>query len=233
MAVTDPPAPTGMEPSGAFGRRRDRLVLALLRSHPATAAMLVSLGWFPNKDKALRRLRRLVARKHLRVVGTACRDVGRPEHVYCGWQPRLPDLLHEVQLTELFLRLSAGRILRGPQVHDRARRPDAEVWIDGRCHLLELDRGTAGYAQVERRFRLYEDCAHLSLWVCLTEARREGLRRRAGRLRHSALFATLAEVLAAPHGPVWVDHDGGRAALPRELGAAGPQSCPGAEKGGI
>jgi hypothetical protein len=126
------------------------------------------------------------------------------------------NLLHEVQLTELFLKLHVARILRGPQVSNRTFRPDAEVWVNGRCHLLELDRSTMGYAQIEGRFRAYEDCPHLSLWVCLTEARREGLRSRAERLRHSALFTTLAEALADPHGPIWIDYHGGRAALPRE-----------------
>src|SRR5207247_1327812 len=80
---------------------------------------------------------------------------------------------------------------------------DAEVWITGRLYLLELDRGSMGYAQVERRFRKYEDCPHLSLWVCATEARREGLRLRAERLRHTALFTTFAEALASPHGDIW------------------------------
>jgi hypothetical protein len=177
--------------------------------------MLVALG-FPNKNKALNRLRRLVEQRRVRVVGTVCRHAGRPEHVYCHWRPSADSLLHEVQLTEVFLRLHAGRILRGPQVQDRVLLPDAEVWINGRLYLLELDRGSMGYAQVERRFRKYEGCPHLSLWICATEARREGLRVRAEKLRHSALFTTFAEVLAAPHGEIWLDFHGGRAALPRE-----------------
>ena len=97
-----------------------------------------------------------------------------------------------------------------------AVRPDAEVWVNGRLYYLELDRGTMGYAQIERRFRKYEGCPHLSLWVCATPNRAEGLRRRAEGVRGSALFATRADVLAAPHGEVWTDFAGGRASLPRE-----------------
>ena len=32
----------------------------------------VRIGWFPTKNKALKRLRRLVARKRIRLVGTVC-----------------------------------------------------------------------------------------------------------------------------------------------------------------
>jgi hypothetical protein len=56
------------------------------------------------------------------------------------------------------------------------------------------------------------------LWVCPTGERLEHLRSQAGRLRAVALFATFAEALANPHGPIWRDHRGGRAALPREVG---------------
>jgi hypothetical protein len=182
-----------------------------------TAAMLVRVGLFPSKNKALKRLKRLVQRKRVRLVGTVCRKAGRPEHVYCRWRPKVDHLLHEIELTEVCLRLHAGKILRGPHATDAMIRPDAEVWIDREVYYVELDRGSMSYPQVVRdRFRKYEGCPHLSLWVCPTAVRRDGLRARAERLRHTALFTTLAEALASPHGPIWVDHRGGRAALPRE-----------------
>lgn len=199
-----------------FARQRDARICWLLETHPVTAAMLVRLGWFPNKNKALRRLRRLVARKRIRLVGTVCRATGRPEHVYCRWRPKPDQLLHEVELTELCLRLNAGKILRGRQATDGRVRPDAEVWVNGQRYYLELDRGTMGYAQVARRFRKYEGCPHLSLWVCPTQERMEGMRQRAERLRHAALFTTFAEALASPHAEIWRDFHGGKAALPRE-----------------
>lgn len=207
--------------STAFARLRDARIRWLLDGHPVTAAMLVRLGWFPSKNKALRRLDRLVARDQVRLVGTVRRKVGRPEHVFCRWRPKADQLLHEVDLTELCLRLHAGRIDRGPLVTDTRVRPDAEVHINGRVYYLELDRGTTGAGKIERdRFARYEVCRHLSLWVCPTEARREALRARAAAVRHTALFATLADVLTTPHGPVWVDYRGDRAALPREQSRA-------------
>ena len=188
----------------------------LLGAHPVTAAMLVHLGWFPNRKKALRRLRQLVKRKRIRLVGTVTRKAGRPEHVYCRFRPKTDQLLHEVELTELCLRLDAGTIIRGLHVADRGRRPDAEVWIKGRLYSLELDRGTMGYTQLARRFQLYEGSPHLVLWVCSSRERLEEMRRRAERIRHVALFTTLTEALASPHGEIWWDYAGGLVALPRE-----------------
>src|SRR5688500_14308913 len=119
-----PPAAFGTPmQSTAFARARDARVCWLLDQHPVTAAMLVTLRWFPSKNKALKRLRRLVARKRVRLVGTVCRTAGRPEHVYCRWRPKPDQLHHEVELTELCFRLDAGTILRGPHVLDTARRP--------------------------------------------------------------------------------------------------------------
>ena len=203
-----------------FSRERDTRICWLLDSHPVTAAMLVTLGWFPTRGKTLKRLRRLATRHRIRFVGTVARKPGRPEHVYCRWRVKPDQLLHEVELTELCLRLDAGTIHRGPHATDAHIRPDAEVGINGQRYYLELDRGTMGYAQIAGRFRLYENCPHLSLWVCNTRARREGLRSRAERVRHTTLFATRAEVLADPHGPVWWDYAGQIAALPRESRAS-------------
>lgn len=205
----------------AFARARDRHICWLLDSHPVTAALLVQLGWFPGKNKALRRLHRLVERKRIRLVGTVCRKVGRPEYVYCRWRPKPDQLLHEVQLTELSLRIDAGAILRGPHVTDKAILPDAEVWINGQVYYLELDRGSMGYAQIAGRFRKYEGCPHFSLWVCPSEERLEGLRRRAEQLRHTALFTTFSEAITSPHGDIWQDFQGEKAALPREVGEKG------------
>jgi hypothetical protein len=207
--------------STAFARARDVRVCWLLQQHPVTAAMLVGLGWFPTKGKALRRLRVLCRRKKIRRVGTVSRKPGgRPEHVYCGYRPKADSLLHEIELTALCLRLHAGKILRGPHVTAKNLRPDAEVWINGRLYYLEIDRGTMGYRQLERRFRLYEKSADLVLWVCSSGDRMAGMRKRAERVRSVALFTTVEDALANPHGAIWWDFAGNRAALRRE-GAGG------------
>ena len=212
--------PVGPRQSLALARVRDARIRWLLGLHPVTAAMLVSLGWFPTKQKALRRLGRLVERRRVRVVGTVSRKPGRPEHVYCRWQPKSDDLEHEVELTELCLRLDAATISRGPQTTDHDIRPDAEAWINGQVYYLELDCGTMGYAQIARRFRLYETFPQFVLWVCPTPERRDGLRTRAGAIRSAALFTTLPEALADPHSAIWLDYQGTRIALPRQGGGA-------------
>lgn len=216
----------------AFARQRDTQILWLLDQHPVTAAMLVTLGWFPSKNKALKRLNRLVQRRRIKRVGTVWQGRGRPEHVFCRWLPKHDQLLHEVQLTQLCLGLHAERILRGPAVTDTAIRPDAEVWINGHCYYVELDRGTMGYGKiVQERFAKYRTCPHLSLWVCTSETRREGLRLRAEDLAATALFTTLPEALVSPHGEIWLDVAGERAALPRQ-GDKNPGKKPG-EKGDL
>ena len=216
----------------AYARARDERIVWLLTMHPVTAAMLVAIELFPTRAKALKRLRRLAAKGRIRFAGTVCRKLGHPEHVFCRWRPKEDNLIHEVELTELCFRLDAERILRGPHTTDDRIRPDAEAWINGQLYYLELDRGSMGYAQMERRFRLYEDFPHFVLWTCPTAERRDGLRGRAERLRHCALFTTLPEALADPHVSIWIDVGGERVALPRQ-GAATGGLDPIHDKGGL
>jgi hypothetical protein len=217
-AMPTPDARPAPRQSLTFSRERDARIAWLLEAHPVTAAMLVGIGWFPTRKKALRRLHRLVRRGRIRLVGTVCQKAGRPENVYCRWTPKADHLLHEVQLTQLCLRLDARAILRGPNVTDAAVRPDAQAWINGDVYYLEWDRGTMGVGQVVRhRFRKYERCRHLVLWVCPTDVRLEALRARAERIRSVALFAKARDAIRSPHAEIWVDYRGQKAALPRQL----------------
>src|SRR5579884_735491 len=212
-----PPAFGPSQHTLAFARKRDERICWLLSLHPVTAAMLADLRWFPSKHKSRKRLRRLEAQRRIRLVGTVCRKFGRPEHVYCRWQPKSNQLLHEVELTEVCFRLDAGTILRGPLVAGQVVRPDAELHIRGQVYYLELDRGTMSRGQIARRFARYEGCRHFVLWVCSSRERLEALRSGAERIRGVALFTTMAQALAAPHGDIWIDFQGGRASLPREI----------------
>jgi len=209
-------AATPVQHSNAFARARDAKVCWLLTNHPVTASMLVRLGLFPTTKKALKRLNRLVARRKIRRIGTICRRVGRPEHVYCRWCSSATQLVHEIELTELCFRVDAGSIVRGPHVTDARVRPDAELQIDGQTYYLELDRGTMSHAQIAGRFQLYEGCPHFSLWVCSTSDRMETLRKRAEMIRRTALFTTYAQAMASAHSAIWMDVHGDRVALPRE-----------------
>jgi hypothetical protein len=212
------PATPDRESSNERGRRRDALLCWLLERHPATAGMLVGIGLFRTVTRSRKRLRRLVGKKCLRVLGTVSLGSGRPEHVYGrGRGIKSDNLLHDVQLSRVCFKLQVQEIRRGKEV-DSYLRPDAELFIGGRRFLLEYDAGTIGYRElIEKRFRKYLACDDLVLWVCPTAARMEGLRRRAELIRGIALFTTLEQVLANPHGPIWVDFDGGRAALPAHV----------------
>src|SRR5947208_2090692 len=63
---------SGNYSSNQVAYERDARIRWLLDMHPVTAAMLVEIGWFPSKNKALRRLNRLVRRRRIRLVGTVC-----------------------------------------------------------------------------------------------------------------------------------------------------------------
>jgi hypothetical protein len=202
--------------SSALARKRDAAVLWLLSRHPSTASMLVDIGFFPNRKKASKRLHRLTKRRKLRLLGTVSLKCGRPEHVYGRGHWNTTNLTHEVLLTKVCLKIDASEVRRGHGEVDATLRPDAELLIGGRRFFLELDCGTMGYTDVVRkRFAKYQASEELVLWVCPTPARVEGLRRHATMIRSTALFTTLDQVLANPHGLVWNDCDGVRAALPR------------------
>ncbi len=206
--------------SSLVARKRDAAVLWLLSRHPATASMLVGIGLFPNRKKANRRLRRLAERGKLRLLGTASLKEGRPEHVYGRGYWNTSNLTHEVLLTKVCLRIDASEVRRGRGEVDATLRPDAELLINGRRFFLELDCGTMGYAEVvQKRFTRYQATDDLVLWVCPTASRMEGLRQRATMIRSIALFTTLDQLLASPHGPIWIDCDGVRASLPRSTKA--------------
>src|SRR5258708_1115846 len=82
-----------------FARARDAKIVWLLGMHPVTAMMLVRLGLFPSRNKALKRLNRLVGKKRIRLVGTVCRKTGRPENVYCRCCPNQDNTPPQAQLT--------------------------------------------------------------------------------------------------------------------------------------
>src|SRR4051812_31805966 len=119
--------PDRRQSSNAVGRARDAQVLWLLRSHPATAGMLVEVGLFPGKRRALRRLSRLRERGQVRCVGVVSLKDGRPEQVYGAgrWMAKADTLFHEVQITRVLLKTHADEVRRGPGQVDREILPDA------------------------------------------------------------------------------------------------------------
>jgi hypothetical protein len=219
--------------SNAVARVRDEQVLWLLERHPATAGMLAGIGLFPTQKKARRRLHRLVERKRVRMLGTVSLKCGRPEQVYGRGRWNGTNLLHEVQLTRVLLRIDASDVRRGPGEVDDYLRPDAEVVIGGVRYFLELDCGTMNYADmVRKRFARYRLSDRTVLWVCPTARRRDGLRSHAAGIRDTALFTTLDQALTDPHAAVWMHYDGHAVPLPRtSVGGVKAEFGPGAEGG--
>jgi hypothetical protein len=210
------PGTSAQASSNLVARRRDALLLWFLLRHPSTAGMLAGIGLFPSRKKATRRLRKLERRRVVRCLGSVALKDGRPEHVFGRGRWKSDNLLHEVQLTRVCLKMHADELRRGAGEVDPLLRPDAELRINGERYFLEMDLGSMSYPDVIRkRFAGYRGCRDLVLWISPTVSRMEGLRRHAGMLRDIALFTTLDQALADPHGAIWVDVNGERAALPR------------------
>jgi hypothetical protein len=202
--------------SNAFARERDAVLLRLLAHHPTTVEMLVSLRLFPTARRARRRLHRLCQRRKIRCLGSVSLKGGRPEHVYGRGMVKNDNLLHEVLLTRVCLRIQAAEVRRGHGEVDRLLLPDAELVINGDRYCLEMDCGTMSVRDIVRnRFVKYRTCPDFVFWICQDERRMETLRRRAGTIWKTALFTTLDQALADPHAAIWIDADGECAALPR------------------
>jgi hypothetical protein len=203
------------------GFARDARVCALLVTHPVTTGLLVQIGLFPNRQRALKRLRLLAERHHIRVVGSVSMSTGGQELVFCRWKPRPARLAHEVALSEVLLRLNLGTVYRGPDMARKNSSADAEVSIGGERYWLVMDQRAMWEESMWRRLRRYELSSQRSLWVCGTAQNMERLCEQAERLRQSkgrtwALYTTHREALAHPDGPVWRDCRG-RCGLLRDL----------------
>ena len=195
--------------TAAQGQERDEVIFDLLDIHPMTIDQIVRQGLFPTKKNAARRMLRHVRQKKVKQCGTVLlHNKGRPENVYCRWNPKLDNLRHEVILTEFLLAYKHAQVVRGYEIQNDLY-PDAVMTLSGQEYLVELDTGSMNYKDIMRkRNKKYETFEGIVLWVALTEARKEGLRRRAESVKHNALFTTLLEHLQNPHGSIWTDYEG-------------------------
>ena len=209
------PSPTRPLRSFPSTRRRDDFICWVL-NHPATATTIMAINLFALTRKLRACLQRLADEGRIQLVGTIQLGRGRPENVYCRWQPDPAYLVREVQLTEIFLRLHAGDVRRGPFVTDHTICPDAEVQINADRYSLELDRGTADVRPIAQRLCTYDISSPPSLWLCTTQERAEALRTQADTLPGTKLIATLAEARAGAHRDIWRDRGGRRVTLPEE-----------------
>lgn len=169
-------------------RERAEGALGLLRQHPATLEQLVEAGHFASYATAARWVQRAAEREKLKFIGYV-KWGGGQRKVFCGWRPKLNQLLHEVLLTQFLLPFLHLEIRRGKYVKKRLN-PDATILGEPVVHV-ELDRDTEGYRQAKRRMQVYKNCPDLVVWVAPTMARMEGLRQRAAVIEQTALFTVL------------------------------------------
>lgn len=193
--------------------RRTSQILELAEQNPIIRQHVEP--FFPDGSTAAsRRLRRLSQQRRLRIAGTVLLNAeGRPNHVYCnGWTPKPAELRHDVLTTDIVLCYPEATVRRGPFTQFKNLRADAELQFpDGRLFWVELDTGSEGLAKVRKRFRTYRQHHTdngILLFVTLSPVRLTHLLDEASIVSGFSVFATYADVMANPRGPVWTDVDG-------------------------
>lgn len=169
---------------------------------------------FPSRATAYREIARLHKERRLRVVGHVVMGAaGHPERVYCNrWKPKSDQLRHDILLTDFLLCYPEARVVRGWEVDPRLR-PDATMSLDGQDFHIELDTGSESYRKVRERQTVYAGVKELVLYVTQSDRRLEGLLRQSEAIKEMALFTTLRQVLAEPHGDIWRDWFGNRTGI--------------------
>lgn len=189
-------------------RHRDDAMLSLALRHVVCPRHFFQ--FFPSKQTAYRRIKRLEEMKLLRKVGeTMVQDTGRQEKVYCnGWKPKSDQLRHEVLLTDFLLLYGDAETVRGWHV-DRTLRPDAEMRLHGLLYYVELDTGHMSLSQIRKRQEAYRGASNLVLYVTLgTQVRLRNLMRTSERIEQIGLFTTFSQAMNDPCGRIWQNRQG-------------------------
>lgn len=118
----------------------------------------------------------LVKRQSVKEVGSVLlQKTGRTTKVFCTQDIRPDRVRHELYLSKWLLRQEADYVARYGSV-DATLRPDAELHFEDGVLFVELDTGTERHEQVRERMEVYRTCTHPVVWVCLTQARLDGVK---------------------------------------------------------
>jgi hypothetical protein len=131
------------------------------------------------------------------------RSVGRPQYVWCGWQPNVRMLDHEIYITELRLHYRDCPFHRSMPVGSTVA--DALLEKDGTQFFIELDTGKMDRRQMQAKWRRYP--AKLNGFigvVCLSEMRMQRLLKHCDKVKDVALFTTIARLRSGQEEP-WID----------------------------
>jgi hypothetical protein len=171
----------------------------------------------------------MVRRREVGVVGTVEGEFGSPpQNLYAVDRIPVARATHDWFLTRYFQALGWPEVRRGRRVTPLEVRelrekksvkftvwPDAERrFPDGHEAVYEMDMATEDRADIDRKVRGYSTVKKFVLFLTVTDARLEKLKRwtEAG-LKGRAFFALWREALAHPTGRIWTDHHGNLVAL--------------------
>jgi len=131
--------------------------------------------------------------------------VDAPRRIYSGYRVNTP--AHDHALTKALAALGYPACERGPMIQpvgvgEDVVRPDA-VTLFNKKRNWEMDMGTEGYLEIEKKVKAYQGQASAVLWVCLTEARRQKLIEWTKPIHHFSFYALLSDIVGYPTYLVW------------------------------
>jgi hypothetical protein len=127
------------------------------------------------------------------MIGRFFQDEGRPKNIYFGRYLREDLARHEALVTQFVLEMQPDACVRLWNVSKKLS-ADAELTFGQLKIFTELDTGQSPYRKVVSRFDKYGKLLksnELVAWVCLTQARMDGLIRRAKNLNGKGVFTVL------------------------------------------
>lgn len=182
-------------------------------------------------------------RGKVREIGLVELRPGRTEKLFACWHVHYDARQHEGEISNLLFVTHADWVRRGWEVDDLKN--DAMFGIGNVLCRLERDKNTCSYSQLNDRIKLHAyyfaaqkakmkqeadkefretgtiidvDNNEYLLWVCDTQARIDGIKRRCEAIAEIVLFTTYRVYIEkGPHAKIWTDYDGTPVALPQGL----------------
>lgn len=187
------------------------MILSLASEGPITAAEVKQ--WFNDDiDAAGQRLKRLAERKKLRRISKFYPEGKRWLWVYTRGKVKTDMIDHEVMLSQVGVAYLHCDVERR---WDLPYRADLKFTVNGQTYWVEMHTGSIPAKRLAKtRYSKYVGCPDLVLWIVPDEHVREDIRALAEPVADNALFGILEDVLANPHGEVWIDYLGEKGVVP-------------------
>lgn len=183
---------------------------------------------FKSPKTARRRLRRLVDRRRLRIVGVSYERGQKARNVFAVRPVKIDNVEHEMKLGSVLRAIK--RAWDGCDIEVGSSLPhlaDAIVCRDGETLFIEQDNDTMGYAEIRRRLDEYDGCEGFIVFIADTDTRRDGILRNAVKYKDIAYACTMRELLDKAQGEILLDCEGARGCLFSDGGVADDGENPG------